>query len=149
MRSLAFAVVMLAACVQPGPREPEAPAPTPPAADVSAEVRADLVRLDRALAAEGIIAAGLGETADLGGGLTLRPMAVKSDSRCPQDVTCVWAGELVLEANIAGVVRELKLGEPLETPQGVVVLEVAKPGRWAHWPDGVSQPAYGFGFRRR
>jgi hypothetical protein len=91
----------------------------------------------------------LNETADLGGGLTVRPLEVTEDSRCAGNVTCVWAGRLVLRADVSGVERELTLGQTLETPGGAVVFEVAKPGAWHDWPEAeIARPAYRFGFRR-
>jgi hypothetical protein len=36
----------------------------------------------------------IGESRQLPGGLTLTLKAVSDDSRCPQDVTCVWAGSV-------------------------------------------------------
>lgn len=144
MRALLLAVFTLAACAQP----PEAPA-----SEQSQTIRADSQRLDAALQAPGIAAAGIGETADLGDGLTIRPLEVIEDSRCPSDVTCVWAGRLRLRAAISGVSgeSELTLGEPLATPRGAVLFAIAKPSAWAEWPDAElgPRPAYRFGFRRQ
>jgi len=39
--------------------------------------------------------AGLGQTAAVGG-VTVRPLRIVEDSRCPADAVCVWAGQLVL-----------------------------------------------------
>ncbi len=111
----------------------------------SSEVQAALQAADAALHASGVVTAGLNETADLGGGLTVRPIAVIEDSRCPVDVTCVWAGRLRLRANISGSDAELTLGEP----NGAVVLTAVTPAPIAHWPSGTSKPAYRFGFRRQ
>lgn len=148
MRAAFIAVLALAACAQPSaPATTEAPAPQ---SDVVQRINADLARLDAELAAEGIVAASIGETADLGGGLTIRPIDVKEDSRCPADVDCVWAGQLVLRADVSGTERELTLGEPLETPQGAVLLAVAKPYPFHNWPTAEigEPPPYRFGFRR-
>ena len=93
--------------------------------------------------------AGINETADLGNGLTVRPLEVIEDSRCAANVQCVWAGRLRLRANVSGSEVELIAGQPLTTPRGVVVLAVVKPGAWAEWPEReVPRPAYRFGFRR-
>lgn len=141
MRAVLFAAFALAAC-----------AATPPAqtqSELAQQIRADLDNLERELRAPGVVGAGIGETADLGGGLTVRPLEVKEDSRCPGNVTCVWAGRLVVRANVSGTERELTLGQPLETPQGTVVFAVARPGAWHEWPENeVPRPAYRFGFRR-
>jgi len=42
---------------------------------------------------------------------SLRFVSVLNDSRCPADVTCVWAGnaEVLIEANAAGSIASLKL----------------------------------------
>jgi hypothetical protein len=37
-----------------------------------------------------------GTSATLQGGLTVAFETVRSDSRCPQDVTCVWAGDAIV-----------------------------------------------------
>lgn len=149
MRAALIAVVALAACAQPSPRA--TPETSAPQSEIAQRIIADLARLDAELAAEGIAAAGFGETADLGGGLTIRPIDVKEDSRCPADVDCFWEGRLVLRADIAGTERELTLGTPLETPQGTVLLAVAKPSPFDRWPAtemGGPPPPYRFGFRR-
>lgn len=44
--------------------------------------------------------AGIGETAILGG-LTIHPLAVIEDSRCPASVQCVWAGRVRIRVMIA------------------------------------------------
>lgn len=147
MRALLIALA-LAACAQPSPpATTEAPAPS---SDIAQRINADLARLDTELSAEGIVAAGIGETADLGSGLTIRPIDVKEDSRCPADVDCVWAGQLVLLADVSGTERELTLGAPLETPQGTVLLAVARPYPFHNWPTAEigEPPPYRFGFRR-
>jgi len=144
MRAFLIAAFALAACAQP-----PAATPPPPQNDTAQRIRADLAQLDAALAAEGVVAASIGETADLGGGLTVRPIDVTEDSRCPANVDCVWAGRLVLRADVSGTERDLTLDEPLETPQGTILLAVAKPAPWHDWPESeVPLPPYRFGFRR-
>jgi hypothetical protein len=140
MRALLLAALTLAACAAGAP---------PEAGGLAPQIRADLSRLDAELAAPGVVAAGLGEIADLGAGLTIRPLEVIEDSRCAANVQCVWAGRLRLRADVSGVERELTLGEPLQTPNGAVLLAVAKPGAWRDWPEAeLARPAYRFGFRR-
>jgi hypothetical protein len=126
MRQIVLAALMLlAACVQTQAVE-QPPAPTEQTA--------------------GIVFVDLGETADLGGGLRVRPLQVLEDSRCPEDVVCVWAGRVRLSVAISGVgEREINSGEPVATPRGAFVLaEVAPPRR----RDGPP-PAYRFGFRQQ
>ena len=101
------------------------------------------------LAEPGAVEARLGETARLGE-VAVRPLTVIEDSRCPRDVTCVWAGRLRLRAAIAGVPAELTLGEPFALPQGgTITLVAAAPERWQNPPPGVEAgPAVRFSFRR-
>jgi len=95
--------------------------------------------------------AGLGETARLGD-VTVRPIAVIEDSRCPRDVTCVWAGRLRLRAAVSGVggEAELILGQPIALPGGGrLTLIAALPERWHNPPPGApSGPGPRFTFRR-
>lgn len=138
MRAMICAM-FLAACTSTGATPP------PPQSPLARQIVADNARLDAELRADGVVAAGIGETADLGGGLTVRPLEVVEDSRCPADVTCVWAGRLRLRAVVSGAARELTLGEPA----GGVVLAVVKPGPWSEWPSELgARPRYRFGFRR-
>jgi hypothetical protein len=102
-----------------------------------------------ALRADGVVAAGIGEIADLGDGLRVRPLEVLEDSRCPQNARCVWAGRLRLRVNVEGVgEREITDdAEGLQTPRGNFVMAAVSPGPWTDWPEGA-KPAYRFGFRR-
>jgi hypothetical protein len=149
MRAFVFAALALAACAQSAGGPASEPAPQPAEPQLAQRIRDDLARLDRELGAEGIVSAGIGETADLGDGLRVRPLEVIEDSRCPLDVTCVWAGRLRLRASVSGHEHELTLGEPLTTPNGVVVLAVVRPSSWSDWPEEAgARPAVRFGFRR-
>lgn len=153
MRAILMSALLLAACASP----PPAPAPTPPPAPMPAptsqlgrQIHADMARLDAALSASGIVAAEIGQTADLGAGLSVRPLAIIEDSRCPQNVTCLWAGRMRIRAFVSGVDTELTLGEPFESARGTILFAIASPGAWAEWPSGElgPRPAYRFGFRR-
>ncbi len=146
MRAILFSVLLLAGCAQPA----DAPAdqPAPPRGELAQRIEADLARLDTELAADGVVAAGLNETADLGNGLTVRPLDVIEDSRCPANVDCVWAGRMVLRAEVSGQTVDLISDEPMTTPRGVVVLAVIKPYPFQDWPEEIAQPPYRFGFRR-
>ncbi len=101
------------------------------------------------LAAPGLVEARLGETARLGE-VAVRPLRVIEDSRCPSDVTCVWAGRLRLGAAIGGVPAELVLGEPFALPGGgTLTLVAALPEPRQNPPAGVEAgPAVRFSFRR-
>ncbi|MGH6950508.1 MAG: hypothetical protein ACREH4_06530 [Vitreimonas sp.] len=142
---LLFALVSCAPPSQPSASE----AARPPLSELAQQITADLARLDVELAADGVAAASIGETADLGDGLTVRPIEVTEESRCPGDVVCATSGNLRLRADVSGTERDLTLGVPLQTPQGALLLAVAKPRPFFHWPENeVPRPPYRFGFRR-
>ena len=96
----------------------------------------------------GVAYGGLGETIPLDG-LTVRPLKVVEDSRCPIDVDCVWSGRLVLSASVSGVAGEALISsiEPFRLPGGGTLLLASV------WPPNVHgksgpRPPYRFGFRR-
>jgi hypothetical protein len=140
MRALLFAMV-LGACAAPagGVTQPQLPQ----------HIQEDLAQRDEALRAPGVVAVHIGETANLGGGLRVRPLEVVEDSRCPQNARCVWAGRLRVRVNVEGVgEREVILDEgAVETPHGAFTLAAASPGPWTDWPEGALPP-YRLGFRR-
>lgn len=143
MRVFVFAALLLAACASPaGGAGPDAP-PLPQ------HIQEDLAQREAALAEPGIVAASIGEVADLGGGLRVRPLEVIEDSRCPQNARCVWAGRLRLRVAIANVGdREVTLDQGAEqTPRGSFALVAVSPGPWTDWPE-FSKPPYRFGFRK-
>lgn len=144
MRAFVFAGLMLAAaCASP------AGGGTPTAAQLPEHIRMDLAQRDAALREPGVVAVGIGQTADLGNGLRVRPLEVVEDSRCPQNARCVWAGRLRVRVNVEGVgEREVILDEPaVATPHGSFAMGAALPGPWTDWPEGA-KPPYRFGFRR-
>lgn len=143
MRAIVFAALLAAACASPagGVGADQSSLPQ--------HIREDLAQRDAALAAPGVVAARIGETADLGGGLRVRALEVLEDSRCPQNARCVWAGRLRVRVAVDGVgEREVILDEAaVETPRGAFAMVAATPGPWTDWPaDG--KPPYRFGFRR-
>ena len=86
----------------------------------------------------------LGEVANLEG-ITVRPLEVIEDSRCPASVQCVWAGRVRIRAEISGTgTRELTLGEPAAVSGGTVTLVDVRPGK--RTPDAVPSRAYQFTF---
>jgi hypothetical protein len=143
MRAILFAALLAAACASPAGGAGPGQAPLPQ------HIREDLAQRDAALAEPGVVAARIGETADLGGGLHVRPLEVLEDSRCPQNARCVWAGRLRLRVQVEGVGdREVTLDEPaVETPNGAFSLVAVSPGPWTDWPE-AQRPAYRFGFRK-
>jgi len=78
--------------------------------------------------------AAIGEVA-AAGSLRIRPLAVIEDSRCPVNVQCVWAGRLVIVAEVAfSGGREssnLALGETFRKGSESVTLVAAVPDKVA------------------
>lgn len=151
MRAIVFAALTLAACAAPAGGAPgQAPTQADAASPLALQIRADMARLNRELRASGVVAAGIGQQADLGGRLVIRPLAVIEDSRCPNNARCVWAGRLRLRADVSGEALELTLGQPALTAHGSVLLAVASPGAWTDWPTDElgAKPGYRFGFAR-
>src|SRR5688500_5292336 len=86
----------------------------------------------------------LNEVANLDG-LTVRPLAVLEDSRCPASVQGVWAGRVRITAEVIGAgPRELTLGEPAVVNGGTLTLVDARPGK--RTPEAVPQREYEFTF---
>lgn len=60
--------------------------------------------------------------------MVLRPVAVVLDSRCPANVNCVWAGQLIVELETATRTRiRLEQGKPLPIGGGRLTLAGASP----------------------
>lgn len=144
MRAFLFAALMLGACAS----APVGGGPAPDTSNLPQHIREDLAQRDAALRASGVVAAGPNQTADLGGGLRVRPLEVIEDSRCPQNARCVWAGRLRLRVNVEGVGdREITAHEAaVETPRGNFQLVAVSPGPWTDLPQGAVP--YRFGFRK-
>ena len=89
----------------------------------------------------------LGETATIGS-LRIRPLRVIEDSRCPINARCVWAGRIIVLAEVSGAetrtTHNFTLGEPVTHGERRLVLVAAEPGRLA----GAETPpgAYQFTF---
>ncbi len=88
----------------------------------------------------------LGQWVEVAPGVAVEPLRVLEDSRCPQDVTCVWAGRLVLSARVRdhGRVQTVKLtiGIPQKVGRGRLTLDQVSPERTAK---GVNARQYRFG----
>ncbi len=142
MRAFLIAAFALAACAQ-------TQAPPPPAANLPQHILEDLAQREAALREPGVVAAAIGQTADLGGGLRVRPLEVLEDSRCPQNARCVWAGRVRLRVSIEGAgEREISSEEEaVQTPHGAFTLAAILPGPWTDWP-ADQRPPYRFGFKR-
>ena len=149
MKTAAIALLALAGCAAgagPGAgNNAEAEAGSGP------DVPAYLAALAARFSAPGVVTAGLGGTARLGD-VAVRPLAVLEDSRCPQDVRCVWAGRLRLRVAITPgpAAAELTLYEAYQLPRGgTITLVAAAPERWDRVPPGIDMHAPPrFGFRR-
>ena len=72
----------------------------------------------------------LGQAGDFGL-ITVRPLQVVEDSRCPVGTQCVWAGRLRLRAEVATPSgrheRTLTLGEQQQITGGVLEFKEASP----------------------
>lgn len=153
MRAVLFAVLMLSACASPTQAPapaPSAPAPSRALSPYAQQVHDQVQQLNHELTAPGVVAAGFGQAADLGGGLIVRPFAIVEDSRCPGNTRCLWEGRLLIRASVSGQDAVLRLGEAFETPAGTVEFVVVSPGAWTEWPSEElgPRPAHLFGFRR-
>ena len=90
----------------------------------------------------------LNEVATLDG-LTVRPVAVLEDSRCPALVRCVWAGRLVVRtitnAGAGEDVLDLTLGEPRKMDNsGILTLVDVRPSK--RTPEPIPPREYQFTF---
>ena len=79
----------------------------------------------------------------------VRPLSVAEDSRCPINALCIWAGRIVIRAEVrAGgrvEIRKLELGKPQPITGGTLTLSSVEPSKVA----GVATDprAYRFTFR--
>ena len=91
--------------------------------------------------------AGLGQYAIVNG-LRIRPIGVVEDSRCPAQVTCVWAGRLVVRARMTGPgwtqIRDFELGVFQAVDRYRVTLIAAEPPKIT--PGEIDRRAYRFTF---
>ena len=85
----------------------------------------------------------------LNNGVYITPLKVLSDSRCPIDVECIWAGEVTLKVKLekGGVSKEvtLKQNTPFVFQGSEVSLVGVSPGNETGKP--FTQEAYRFTFR--
>ena len=84
-------------------------------------------------------------------GLRVKPVAVIEDSRCPALVRCVWAGRLVVRAEVIGgswrQSRDLELGKPQQIADGALTLVRAEPQKAT--PGEIARGVYRFTRDRR
>ncbi len=100
-----------------------------------------------------VIAGSASATVGFGGrvvlyGLTIVPLRVVEDSRCPINARCIWAGRLILRTEFAAggplKPRDFVLGTPWQVQGGILTLIAAEPGKLAG--AGGSPPADRFTF---
>ncbi len=136
MRTI-WLLLALAGCAgaPAGTNAPSGPAP-------SNEVRAQLEALEAPFRAPGTIVAQLDETVRLGN-VEVRPLEILEDSRCPLDVTCVWAGRIRVRVAVTGVGEPvMQLNHPVPLPGGgALVMTAVAPARWTRPPPGVDPNA--------
>lgn len=85
------------------------------------------------------------------GDVILTPQAVKEDSRCPVDATCVWAGKLTVTTRITAThwaqTAQITLGEPYEVMGRTFLLASATPGKRSE--KTIPSGEYRFVYERR
>lgn len=83
------------------------------------------------------------------GPITVRPLDVVEDSRCPMNARCIWAGRVVVSAMVnedgRAQERKLVLGEPSLLTSGSVVLDTVEPPTRTDTP--IAPKDYRFHFR--
>ena len=90
----------------------------------------------------------MGQTVSVGGA-RVTPLALIEDSRCPQGVQCVWAGQVRITARVAtrsgSAVRELTTGKPIPVANGTLTLANVEPTK--RKDTTVAPGDFRFGFR--
>jgi hypothetical protein len=93
--------------------------------------------------------AGLGQVARVDG-LSVRPLQIVEDSRCPINAICVWAGRLVVRTEIRGGnwrdTRDLELRKPQPIADGQITLIEAAPSKMADQPIEPADYRFTFAF---
>jgi hypothetical protein len=127
---------------------PRAPAPTPPGPD-AASYRAAIQANEAPFHVPGTVTAHLNEEVQIGD-VRVKPMEVVEDSRCPQNVSCVWAGRVRLRVAVSGAGQPvMELNQPVTLPGGQrLTLVGVAPLNWARPPAGIdSNEPKRFAFR--
>jgi hypothetical protein len=82
-------------------------------------------------------------------GPRVTPIRLLSDSRCPMEARCVWAGELRILARVrtgrGSSLREMTLGRPLAVADGQLELASVMPPQSVR--RAIRMRDYRFGFR--
>ena len=84
-------------------------------------------------------------------GLSITPLELVEDSRCPINARCVWAGRLILRTGFSASgpreTRDFTLGTAQAVPGGTLTLVAAEPAKLAGAPG--NPPANRFTFELR
>lgn len=95
--------------------------------------------------------AGLAQTAQAGL-LRVRPLAVIEDSRCPINALCVWAGRLIVRAEVEAAGRrtthDMTMGVATPVTGGTLTLVSGQPGKQADVPNDPAAYRFTFAFQR-
>lgn len=83
-------------------------------------------------------------------GPTVTPLRILTDSRCPKDVQCAWAGELRVLVRIGPIerndTREMVQGQPQAVADGMLELAGARPEPMHGKPIALQDYRLGFRF---
>ena len=105
--------------------------------------------LSACMTAGNLATPGLGEVARVDG-LRVRPLAIVEDSRCPINAVCVWAGRLVVRAEVSGgnwrETRDFELRQPQPIADGQLTLVEAAPSKMADQPIDPRDYRFTFAF---
>ncbi len=75
-------------------------------------------------------------------GVSITPLEIISDSRCPAGVQCIWAGTVEVKAKIESALgastMTLKLGEPITTEAETITLKDVTPAKTSEAIPGSS-----------
>ena len=119
-------------------KAPQAPAPSDPG-PTAQSYRPAIEANEAPFHVPGNVTAHLNEEVRIGD-LRVKPLAILEDSRCPVDVTCVWAGRIRLRVAVSGAGEVvMELNQPVNVAGGdmQLTLEGAYPPNWAHPPAGI------------
>jgi hypothetical protein len=121
---------------------PQAPSPqpqTPPPPGPDANAYRPAIEANEApFHVPGHVTAHLNEEVQIGD-VRVKPLEVVEDSRCPPDVSCVWAGRVRLRVAVSGAGEPvMEINQPVTVAGGQrLTLVGVAPINWAHPPAGV------------
>lgn len=135
---ITLALLLLAGCAGAPAGTNGAAGTAPPPGPGADAWRSAIEAAEAPFRAPGAVTAHLNEEVQIGD-LRVKPLAVVEDSRCPLDVTCVWAGRLRLRVAVSGAGEPvMEVGQPVTVAGGRrLTLTGAYPPNWAHPPAGI------------